>query len=246
MKKVLVSATAIALIAGFVCTSESKALINSTDERGFVTVSASANKELTPDTAEINIAVETYDTKSMQKATAENKLISDKVYAAVKSMINSSNGDYVKTTDYNASPMYSYSGNKRNLDKYRVSNSIIIHTKSIDKVGEIIDKAISLGATNVNNLGFSVSKYETECDEIMALATQKAQRQAANLAKAASSAITGVKSINGSCSPSGNTRVHYNLMKSAGAAMDTVESATPIEVGVVRIYANVTASFFLK
>lgn len=245
MKKILLTATVLGLLIGFTTVSTSEAVVNSNDERGFVTVSASANKELTPDVAEINFAIQTSDSKSMQKAAALNKETSDKVYAALKSMINTANGDYVKTADFNASPVYSYSGSKRSFDKYEVSNSIIVHTKSIDKVGKMIDKAVELGATNVNNLSFSVSKYETECDEIMALATQKAQRQAANLAISASTSITGVKSLNGSCSPSNNTRVTYNLMR-AGAAADAEASSTPIETGVVRIYANVTASFFVK
>lgn len=246
MKKVLVLAFAAAVIAGMSVNS-TQAVTTQSDERGYVSVNASANKELTPDTAEISISVVTYDSKSMQKATSQNKEISDKVYTAMKSMINSADGDYVKTANFRANPVYTYSSNKRNFDKYEVSNSIIIHTKSIQKVGNIIDKAISLGATDVSNLSFSVSKYEQECDELLSLATQKAKKQATTLSKAAGSYITGLKSINGNCSPSANTRVMYNVMaKSAGAADTLSEASTPIEVGVVRIYANVNASFFVR
>ena len=143
-------------------------------ERGYISVSTSANTEVSPDVVEINIAVKTTDSKSMLKATTENKEVSDKVYTAIKSMINTANGDYVKTADFNATPVYTYSSNgKRNFDKYEVSNSIIVHTKNIDKTGTIIDKAISLGATNVNDLVFSVSNYEDQCNDLLGIAAKK-------------------------------------------------------------------------
>lgn len=217
-------------------------------ERGFVTASATANKELTPDTAEISIAVVTSDTKSMQTATRQNKELSDKLYEAMKGMINPANGDYVKTSDFSAQPVYSYSNSKRTFDKYEVSNRIIVHTKSIDKAGALIDKAITLGATNIDNLNFTLSSYETQCDELLTTATQKTRTRAENLAKGAGTSITGIKSITGSCNTTGvSQRVMYNMMAKA-ETMDTAMSGggTPIETGVIKLYANVNASYFVK
>ena len=42
-------------------------------ERGYISVNTTANAELAPDVAEVSIAVQTYDNKSMQKATLQNK-----------------------------------------------------------------------------------------------------------------------------------------------------------------------------
>ena len=56
------------------------------------------------------------------------------------------NMDYIKTADFSATPIYNYVNKKRVFDKYEVSNTIIVHTKNIDKAGEIIDKAIAAGA----------------------------------------------------------------------------------------------------
>lgn len=248
MKRFLTAAAIVAMAAGLTLNTASAAPAQN-DERGYVSASASANKELTPDTAEISISVITTDNKSMQKATLQNKEISDKVYSALKSMINTENGDYVKTSNFRANPLYIYSGSKRNFDKYEVSNTIVVHTKSIDKAGSMIDKAISMGATDISNLSFSVSKYEHECSNLLGLATKKARTQADAVAKSVGSSIAGIKSVNASCNPSGSTRVMYNLMnKSAmdSAVPETAGASTPIEVGVVRIYANVNASFFVK
>lgn len=251
MKKVMVAVAVLGVIAGIAATNVNAATIVNTEEKGYITVNTSANTELNPDVVEISIAVRTEDNKSLQKATAENKEISDKVYNALKEMINTTTGDYVKTADFSASPIYTYSGNKRNLDKYQVSNNVIVHTKNISKAGDIIDKAIGLGATNINNLTFSVSNYDHECNELLGVATRKAKTRADVIAKNASSAVTGIKSMNISCSMNQNNTVQYRLMAknlSFGASADAAapEAATPIQSGVIKLYANVNASFFVK
>lgn len=240
MKKILLGAVLVGLLAAPAVFAET--------ERGFLTSTATANKELAPDTVEISIAVVTYDNKSMQKATLENKELSDKLYNAMKGLITPANGDWVKTSDFSAQPVYSYSGNKRNFDKYEVSNRIIVHTKSIDKAGDIIDKAITLGATNIDNLNFTLSSYEKECDALLTQATQKTRTRAELLAKAAGTAITGTKSISASCNTSGvSKRVMYNMMAKASMAdAEMAVGSTPIETGVIKLYANVNASYFVK
>lgn len=245
MKKVLLSIAALSLILG--CASQ--AITSGGDiERGYISVSTTANAELAPDIAEVSIAVQTYDTKSMQKATLQNKEISEKVISELKSMINTANGDYIKTSDFNASPVYSYSGNKRNLDKYQVSNSVVVHTKSIDKVGTMIDKAIALGATNVNSLSFSVSSYENECNNLLELASKRAKNRANAVAKTVPASITGVRTMDVSCSANSAVHTQYRLMKSnmMDAAGTAEMSSTSIEKGVVKIYVNVNASYFVK
>lgn len=240
MKKILAAAAAFCMLFSTAAFAEI--------ERGYVNANATVNKEMTPDTAEISIAILTTDKSSMQKATQQNKEISDKLYNAMKSMINPANGDYVKTSDFSAQPVYNYSSGKRFFDKYEVSNRIIVHTKSIDKTGAMIDKAISLGATNIDNLNFTLSSYEKQCDELLNQAAQKTRMRAEGLAKAAGTMITGVKSITSSCNTSGtHQRVMYNMMAKS-SAMDSAEAAgaTPIETGSIKLYANVNASYFVK
>lgn len=246
MKKCLLIALTLALVAGFVPIS-AKA-VSDTVERGFISVNTTANTEITPDVADISIAVKTYDNKSLQKATTENKEISERVLASLKTLINTSNGDYVKTINYSASPLYTYSNNKRNFDKYEVSNTVIVHTKSIDKVGEMIDKAISSGATNVDNLALSVSRYDDECNQLLVKATQKARSRADLLAKSALTSVTGVRSLNVSCSANNSVTPQYRMLAAnmGSADMEAKSTSTSIEKGIVKVYATVNATFFVK
>ncbi len=207
MKKFLISTAIVGLALG--CASVQA--ISESIERGYISVNTSANAELAPDVAEISIAVKTYDNKSMQKATLQNKEISEQVISTLKSMIDTSKGDYIKTADFSATPIYSYSGNKRNFDKYQVSNSVVVHTKSIDKIGTMIDKAIALGATDVNSLNFSVSNYETQCNDLLTLAAKKASARANAVAKTVPTTLSGIRSMDVSCSTSNSSRPQYKM-----------------------------------
>lgn len=248
MKKILSAALVGALAIGFISAGGLKAAAD-VIERCFVSVSTTANTELPPDVVEISIAVQTQDTKSLQKATAENKLISDKVYSSLSAMINKDNGDFIKTTNFNAAPVYNYKNNKKDLVRYEVSNSIIVHTKSIKDAGAMIDKAISLGATNIDNINFSVSSYDKQCDQLLGIAAKKAFTRAGILAKSANNTLAGIKSMNGSCSTSSNIPQYRLLAKNmamSASADSSVESSSPIQGGVIKLYANLNASYFVK
>ena len=245
MKKFLISAIIVGLALG--CASVQA--ISESIERGYISVNTSANAELAPDVAEISIAVKTYDNKSMQKATLQNKEISEQVISTLKSMIDTSKGDYIKTADFSATPIYSYSGNKRNFDKYQVSNSVVVHTKSIDKIGTMIDKAIALGATDVNSLNFSVSNYEAQCNDLLTLAAKKASARANAVAKTVPTTLAGIRSMDVSCSTSNSSRPQYKMLMANRAMMmdsEAAGSSTTIESGVIKVFANVSATYFVK
>lgn len=245
MKKFLISAVIVGLALG--CASVQA--ISESIERGYISVNTSANAELAPDVAEISIAVKTYDNKSMQKATLQNKEISEQVISTLKSMIDTSKGDYIKTADFSATPIYSYSGNKRNFDKYQVSNSVVVHTKSIDKIGTMIDKAIALGATDVNSLNFSVSNYEVQCNDLLTLAAKKASARANAVAKTVPTTLAGIRSMDVSCSTSNSSRPQYKMLMANRAMMmdsEAAGSSTTIESGVIKVFANVSATYFVK
>lgn len=245
MKKFLISAVIVGLALG--CASVQA--ISESIERGYISVNTSANAELAPDVAEISIAVKTYDNKSMQKATLQNKEISEQVISTLKSMIDTSKGDYIKTADFSATPIYSYSGNKRNFDKYQVLNSVVVHTKSIDKIGTMIDKAIALGATDVNSLNFSVSNYEAQCNDLLTLAAKKASARANAVAKTVPTTLAGIRSMDVSCSASNSSRPQYKMLMANRAMMmdsEAAGSSTSIESGVIKVFANVSATYFVK
>mgnify|MGYP005895694123 FL=1 len=226
--------------------------IDSTLNKGYVSVSYTAEKEVSPDTVEVSISVKTDDKKSMQEAVRKNKEISDKVYSYLKSVITPANGDYVKTSNFSASPSYIYNNNKRTLDKYNVSNNVIVHTKSIDKISTIIDNSLSLGATDVDSLNFLLSEKDTQCADLLSNAAKQARKRADMVATSVGSSVVGIKNIDTTCSLNNSSRypVYRNsLMMAKAESMDGATSETNsvnIEAGTIKIYSNVNASFYLK
>ncbi len=221
-------------------------------KQGTVSVSYTAEKEVSPDTVQISIAVKTSDKYSMQNATKQNKEISDKIYNYLKGAINPANNDYIKTANYSARPVYYYQDRKQVFDKYEVSNNVIVHTKSIDKIAQMIDKSLALGATNVDSLDFSLSLPEKDkyCDELLTKATTEVVNRANVVAKAAGTSVDGVKTLGTSCSLNQYQAVNYarnSLMMAKSADAAVVEgSSSPIEAGVVKIYSSVNGVFRLK
>lgn len=224
------------------------AVSNNESERGSVNSSYTSEKEVSPDTAEVSIAVKTEDSHSLSTAIAKNKEISDKVYSYLKGVINTSNGDYLKTSNFSASPEYIYSNGKRTFEKYQVSNNIIVHTKDISKISDMIDKSLAMGATNVDSLNFSLSDKDEVCSNLLKEATAKAKSRAELVANAAGSSITGIRNLSTSCSENrsyARPMFYANKMATMDAA-EAAGSAPNIEAGVIKVYATVNADFFLK
>lgn len=223
--------------------------VNVNNEKGTISVNTNANVEIAPDVAEISFAVKTSDLKSMQKATLANKEISDKVFAELKSMIDTKNGDYIKTSDFSANPVYSYQNSKKNFEKYEVSNRVIVHTKSIDKVGNMIDNAIAAGATNVDNLSFSISNYEVQCNDLISIAAKKAKTRAEVIAQSLSTSLLGIDNISTSCSTNNYNPPRLYMAKNMiadVAAESATAGGTSISNGVIKVNATVNASFYVK
>lgn len=244
MKKLL-----LLLLAVFTIFIGTKSFAVTTTEQGYISVNATSQLELVPDVVDFSVEIVTTSKESMAKAIAENKKISTKVYDDLKSALAKTSGDSIKTANYSTNPVYRYNNNKRVLDYYEVRNSVKIHTKNVAEVGKMIDKATSDGATSVNSISYSVSKYDDECNKLLAETAKKARTQGDNIAKSLGSEITGVKSISSSCSFSSRTVMPRMLMlsKAVGAANETaMDSGTDIEVGTMTLHASVNACFYVK
>lgn len=249
MKKFLSSIMVLSIVYLGTNVISEAAIINNSD-KGKIAVQTSANTEIAPDVVEISFAIKTYDAKSMQKATLANKEISDKVLSELKSLIDTDNGDYIKTSDFSANPVYSYVNSKQNFEKYEVSNRVIVHISKTDIVGKMIDKAILTGATNVDSLSFSVSNYEKQCNDLLVIATKKAQDRANVIAESLGTSLDGISSLTTSCSANNYNQPRYymakNMIADVAAESASLGAGTTISNGVIKINATVNANFFVK
>jgi uncharacterized protein YggE len=247
MKRLFIPVAILSILTMSPCLSANALMLN--NDKGTITVNVTADTEIAPDTAEISFAIKTSDLSSMQKATALNKEISEKVFSELQSLIDTKKGDYIKTSDFSASPVYSYVNSKKVFEKYEVSNKVIVHTKSIDKLGSMIDNAILNGATNVDNLVFTASDYEAQCNDLISKATIKAKNRAQTVANSLSTSLNGVNNLSTSCSLNNGYSPRLYMAKNmiADTASESLSStSTLISNGLIKLNANVNASFYVK
>ena len=114
-----------------------------------------------------------------------------------------------------------------------------------------IDKALSLGATNIGNINFKLEDHNSYCNELLSVATQKATAQAETVAQASGQKIIGIKELRTSCNV--NSTVPYPRfmnakMTLAAGAYDSAsaEDATQVQGGAMKLYATINAEFYAK
>ena len=217
------------------------------NERGSISVWAEATEEATPNMAKITLSVETSD-KDITKATEANKTAANNSIAAVKKLLNTQNGETVKTLAFNVNPEYKYKDGTRIFVQYTARNSYEVKIKDVSKLGKIISAALANGANVVSNLSYSLDTNEEACNKLIKQASALAKTKAESAASALGTGITGVKYANIQCNTDEFHQPRYNMsLKSAGNAMAMEDAAAvPTEEGTIKFRATVDASFFVK
>lgn len=152
----------------------------------------------------------------------------------VVNFLRSQNVSELQTTGISLQPQYDYSSEQRRLIGY-VGINIVSFEIDTNKAGAILDRAVALGATRIDNLSF------TATDEAIAQAQQEALKRASldaqNQAEVVLSAlnlssqeIVGIQ-INNATPP---------VMPLLASVMKSAEATTPVIGGDQTIRSSVT------
>ena len=183
-----------------------------------------------PNLATISFAVET-NAKAAGQAVKENATRTDKLLDALKTIAGEEGK--IRTSGFSLSPVYQKEDRLR-PQGFRVTNTVILLTKSTDKLGDLIDEASKVGVGRINNLVFSTDKEDDFRREAAVKAVQQAVQIAEDLAKAANLALGRIIKI--SYAPTGPVRPYRMAIMQA-------EARTPIEIGDIPIEERVTVVF---
>ena len=243
MKKFLIAMLAMGVVLSTTCVFAVE------EERGYVSVSAKAEQEFVPNVANFKFYIETSD-KDLNIATEKNKQETQKALEAVKKELDTTKGDSIKTINFSANPEYRYKNGKREFVQYNVTNGFQVTLKNTDNLGKIISKGLQNGATRADDLNFSLDNTQNACNNLIKEAVGLSKTRANETAKAAGSYVTGIKSINASCSGDSTYYPQARLMNSAkyasGSADTAAESSIPTELGTIKMFATVNANYFVK
>ncbi len=145
--------------------------------------------------------------------------------------------EQLQTTGIRLQPNYQYTNNQRRLEGY-IGTNIVSFRIPTEKIGNLLDEAVSAGATRIDNVSFTATEtaIATAQKEALRQATQDAQQQGTAVLEALNFAPKEVVSvqINGASPPQPRILQADNFSRAA-----TPES-TPVIGGEQTVRASVT------
>ena len=213
-----------------------------------ISVDASANSEVDPDTVKVKFYVENTGTNLADIKAKNDKTVNNAINEIKKKL---SDTESVKTIAFRVNNVYSYKDKIRIFQKYEVVNGFEVKLKELSKISEIIKIAMDQGVKRVDSPNFYLENTEAACNDLMKKAASIAKNRAEIVAAAAGAGISKPKSISPYCSLNSNyvnRRVYANAMMKADAAGASAESETieSIEPGTISVKAGVNMTYYLK
>jgi uncharacterized protein YggE len=145
----------------------------------------------------------------------------------------------IQTTQFSVQPIYISQGTntEQRLSGFSVSNQVRVTTRQIAKVGEILDRMVAAGATDVGNIAFLVSDPSKALDQAREAAVADAQRRAELYAHASGLTLGRVAWIT---EEPGYVR---STMMKALAAPAARATSVPISAGENELHVQITVGF---
>jgi uncharacterized protein len=201
--------------AADVIITSGEGLVTAAPDRAFVSISAESRAKM-PKLAQ------------QQNATAMTA-VQERLKAAGIS------GDAVRTITLDLQPEFDYNDGKQTLRGYVARNTIEVRVDAIDKVGEVVDAAVTSGATSVSNIRFDLKNRDAAQKRALEEAVTEARGRVEALAKAAGRTIDRIVRIEDQSEshvPPPRPMAQFRM-----AAADA--AATPVAPGQLEIRARV-------
>ena len=211
-------------------------------EYDVVRANGSVTREVTPDTAFVNVGVTTQG-KTAEEARNANAEIVNNIIASLENTGIAK--EDVKTVGYNLYPEYSDAvKGKRIITGYSMSYSLSVKVQDLNKIGAVIDQMFADGANNFNGVTFTVSNRKELEREMLALALTNAEEKAGIVANAGGRSLGKLVGANigsvGGMDYSDSNYESVMLYKSAA-----VSAPTKVMAGSLKVSADIDAVFEL-
>ena len=175
---------AVALAAGWsVAPARGQASPQSPPEAGIV-VSGEGSVSVVPDYAEVRAGVTTRAKTAKEVTDANAKLMAAVISALVSAGIARND---IQTAQFSLQPTYAMPqpGSEQKLTGFSASNEVNVKIRQLGSVGEMLDRLVTAGATEVGNISFLHSDIAQTLDQARAAAVADARRKAELYAHAA-------------------------------------------------------------
>jgi uncharacterized protein len=147
----------------------------------------------------------------------------------------------VHATRINVQPEYNWQSNERNLIGYMVSRQVEVELHDLEKLGQLLERAIDLGVNQVGEPRLDSSKRQDLVREALAKAVVDARQNAEVIAKAAGAKLGTARTINA------NTEFTAPppMPMVRAMAMEAKSSGAPYQSGEMTFNATVNVQYDL-
>jgi len=206
-----------------------------------IVVSGEGQATVAPDLALLTLSV-MREAKTAREALDANNDAMAAVIAAMKSA-GIKDRD-LQTAGIQINPRYNYTNKPdgsqdAELVAYQVTNTLSVRIRDIDKTGEILDKAVSLGVNQGGGISFTNEDPKAAVTEARKKAVADAVAKAKTLAEAAGVSLGKVLEIT-------DQNVAPAPMPINAKAFDAAGAAVPVQAGENAYAVQVTVTFELK
>ncbi len=194
---------------------------------------------LTPDIVYINIGVNT-QRENASEAVSINKEQTTAVIQALRDFGVAEKD--IRTTNFSiwSNPTYDDLGQISGTN-YVVDNTVYVTVRNIEKLGDLLDAAISAGANSIYSIQFDVEDKTEANKEARAKAVEEAKSQAQDLADVAGLSLVEIQKI--SYYESGASPYYYGGKGGGGGG---AEAAVPIQPGQLAVTVTVNVTYTVK
>lgn len=199
-----------------------------------VTVIGQGEAKGTPDTAYVQIGVET-EANTTQVALEQNNAQVTAIISRLKEL-GVADRD-IQTSNFSINPRYDNEG--RQVTGYQVSNMVAVTIRNLEQTGALLDQVVEVGANRVYGISFGIDNQTELLAQARNAAIADARARAEQLAQVSGNTLGEVlvitENIGSSVQP---------LPMRSGIAEDA--AAVPIQTGEQTVGAQVQVTFELR
>ncbi|WP_196257851.1 SIMPL domain-containing protein [Pelagibacterium limicola] len=210
---------------------------------GEISLSGTGVVRAAPDMATISTGVVS-QAETAREALDANNAAMERLIAVLREA-GLENRD-IQTSDFNVSPQYVYSDRRDprgyslppEISGYQVSNTVTIAVRDLEKLGTILDQAVSEGANAINGISFSVAESDKLLEQARRRAFADAHSKALVYADAAGVELGAIESI----SEHQDYMPPQPMLRTQAMDMEAAQSV-PVEAGELSFSVNVSVTW---
>jgi uncharacterized protein YggE len=201
-------------------------------------VTGEGKEVVIPNIAEIRIGVVTQGKNLADLQNSNTEKVNKIINFLKEQGIDSKD---IKTENYSITPNYDYKISPYQIVGYTINQNLLVKVRDLNKIGQILERAVQDGANNVSGPNFTVDEPEVYLEKAREKAIQSAKEKAQKIAQTAGFRLGKIVSINES--PESVPIPFYSL----GLSEKAMPASVPqIEPGSREIKASISITYEIK